>query len=205
VIEHDSRRVLDWWLDLLGYLIQRVTISQFIVTHICVPTVMSSLSLLGSGFNGEPSPSCGLLNGPRLQLSACNSNSSQRLYFSSSLTDWGSWLDLYITSLQELRRKHHYYDAVKLLLSDGMTYSIIACATIGRDCAEYIIILLLYTGLCLARVGCCDYTIFALSEYASVFTMTSCGTNTCDGEDLRVRAWTMVWMCQTYQFPWEDM
>jgi hypothetical protein len=48
-----------------------------------------------------------------------------------------------------------------------MTYSIVAYAAIDTDCAENIIPLL-FTGLCLLAVGCCDSTVLALSEYAII-------------------------------------
>jgi hypothetical protein len=41
-------------------------------------------------------------------------------------------------------RKHRSFVAVQLLLSDGMTYSIVACAAIGTDCAEDTIPVVLY-------------------------------------------------------------
>jgi hypothetical protein len=57
-------------------------------------------------------------------------------------------------------RKHRSYIAVKLLIRDGMTYSIVAYTAIGTDCAESIP--LLFTGRCLATAGCCDATVLAL-------------------------------------------
>jgi hypothetical protein len=59
--------------------------------------------------------------------------------------------------------------AVKLLLSDAMTYSIVACAAIGTESAENTITLLLFTGRCLVTVSCCGYTILALREYATIY------------------------------------
>jgi hypothetical protein len=47
--------------------------------------------------------------------------------------------------------------AVLLLLSDGMTYSIAACAAVGKHCAELTITLLLLKGRCLVTAGCCEY------------------------------------------------
>jgi hypothetical protein len=55
-------------------------------THTLLSTVMSSLPLLGSGSNGRCSPPYGVPNWPRLQLPASNSNSSQGLNHSSTLT-----------------------------------------------------------------------------------------------------------------------
>jgi hypothetical protein len=57
---------------------------------------------------------------------------------------------------------------VQLSLSDGMTYSIVACAAIGTDHAENNILLLLFTGRCLVTAGCCDSTVVASSKYAAV-------------------------------------
>jgi hypothetical protein len=56
---------------------------------------------------------------------------------------------------------------MQLLLGYGMTYSTVACATIGTDCAENIISLLLFTSRCLVTAGCRDCTILALNEYAT--------------------------------------
>jgi hypothetical protein len=85
-----------------------------------------------------------------------------------------------------------------------MTYLIVACAAIGKDCAENTIHLLLFTDRCLATVGCFDSTIFALSEYATVFMMTSCGTDSRDGECYSADNDVDVWNIG-YEFPWEDM
>jgi hypothetical protein len=54
------------------------------------------------------------------------------------------------------------------MLSGGMMYSIVACMAIGMDRAENIIPPLLCTGHCLVMAGCCDFTILALSEYATI-------------------------------------
>jgi hypothetical protein len=51
----DYKLVLDWWLDLLDSLIQRVTI-QFTVTHTLLSTVTYSLPLLGSGYQRRTFP-----------------------------------------------------------------------------------------------------------------------------------------------------
>jgi hypothetical protein len=56
---------------------------------------------------------------------------------------------------------------MQVLLSDGMTYSIFACAAIDTDCAENTVPLL-FTGHCLITAGCCDSTILALKEYATI-------------------------------------
>jgi hypothetical protein len=77
-----------------------------------------------------------------------------------------SQLTLLITSWLEPCRKHRSSVAVQLLFSDGMTYSIVACAAIGTECGENIIPLLLFSGRCLATAGCCDSTILALSEFS---------------------------------------
>jgi hypothetical protein len=60
---------------------------------------------------------------------------------------------------------------VKLLLIDGMTYSIVAFAAIGTNCAENTIPQLLFTGRCLVTASCCDSTVLALSGYASIQIM----------------------------------
>jgi hypothetical protein len=57
---------------------------------------------------------------------------------------------------------------VQLLFSDGVTYSIVAYASIGMDCAENTIPLLLITGRCLVTACCCDSTILGLSDYATL-------------------------------------
>jgi hypothetical protein len=56
---------------------------------------------------------------------------------------------------------------MELLLSDGITYSIVAYAAIGTDCAENTIPLL-FTGSGLVTACCCDSTVLALSEYATI-------------------------------------
>jgi hypothetical protein len=58
---------------------------------------------------------------------------------------------------------------VQLLLSDGMTYSIVAFVAIGTDCAENTIPFLLFMGRCLVTTGCCDCTDLALKEYAAIY------------------------------------
>jgi hypothetical protein len=55
-----------------------------------------------------------------------------------------------MTSRHVSHRKHHSSVAVQLLLSDGMAYSIVVRAAIGTDRVENIILLLLFTGHCLA-------------------------------------------------------
>jgi hypothetical protein len=55
-----------------------------------------------------------------------------------------------------------------LLLSGGMMYFIVACTAIRMGHAENTISLLLLTGRCLVMVGCCDSTILALNEYATI-------------------------------------
>jgi hypothetical protein len=66
-------------------------------------------------------------------------------------------------------KKHCPSVAVQLLLSDHMTYSNVAWAAIGTDCAENTIPLLLFKGRWLVTAGCCDSTTFAFSEYATIF------------------------------------
>jgi hypothetical protein len=56
-----------------------------------------------------------------------------------------------------------------MLLSNGMTYSIVACAAIDKDCAENITPLMMFTSGCLATAGRCDSTILALGEYATIY------------------------------------
>jgi hypothetical protein len=60
---------------------------HFTITHTLVSTITSSLSLLGNGFHDERSPSSGFANGPRPQLPASHSNSSQHLNPSGYLTN----------------------------------------------------------------------------------------------------------------------
>jgi hypothetical protein len=48
-----------------------------------------------------------------------------------------------------------------------MTYFIFACAAIDTDCAENTIPLL-FTDRWLVTAGCCDFTVLALSEYATI-------------------------------------
>jgi hypothetical protein len=83
------------------------------------------------------------------------------------LSPMNSQLILLITSRHRLHRKHRSSVAVKLLLNDGMMYSIVTCAVIGMDLAENAIPLL-FTDRCLVIAGCCDSTILALSEYATI-------------------------------------
>jgi hypothetical protein len=49
-----------------------------------------------------------------------------------------------------------------------MTYSIVACAAIGTDCTENTIAFLLFTGRWIVTAVCCDSTVLALSEYATI-------------------------------------
>jgi hypothetical protein len=77
---------------------------------------------------------------------------------------------LLITPRHGPRHKHRFSVAAKLLLSDCMTYSIVACAAIGRDWAETIIPLLLFTRRCLVTAGCCDCTVLGLGEYVTIWS-----------------------------------
>jgi hypothetical protein len=70
-------------------------------------------------------------------------------------------------ALHGSHRKHNSSVAVQLLLCDGVTYSVIACTAIGTNWADNII-LLLFTGSCLVTAGCCDSTVLASSEYATL-------------------------------------
>jgi hypothetical protein len=90
----------------------------------------------------------------------------------SSLTSL-HWLFLLVTSRHGQRRARCTYVAVQLLLSDSMTYSIVAYVTIGTDCAENTIYLLLFTGRCLVTAGYFVSIILALSEYATVLSFTN--------------------------------
>jgi hypothetical protein len=65
-----------------------------------------------------------------------------------------------------VHRKRRSSLAVQSLLSDGMMYSIVACAAVGTDCAKSTIPLL-FTDRCLVTAGYCDSTILALSECAT--------------------------------------
>jgi hypothetical protein len=67
----------------------------------------------------------------------------------------------------EPRWRHCSSVAVQLLLNDVMTYSIAVCAAIGTDWAKNTIPLL-FLGRCLVMAGCCDSTVLALSEYATI-------------------------------------
>jgi hypothetical protein len=60
---------------------------------------------------------------------------------------------------------------VQLLLSDGITYSIVAYAAIGMNCAENTIAVLLFTGRCLVTAGCCDSTVLSLSECVMIYLL----------------------------------
>jgi hypothetical protein len=57
---------------------------------------------------------------------------------------------LLIISRHGRRRKHRSSVAVQVLVNSGMTYSIVACAAIGTDRAGNTILLLLFSGHCLA-------------------------------------------------------
>jgi hypothetical protein len=110
-----------------------------------------------------------------LVLSTLRLNDQRVIYFLFQTEPFGSQflcnirqLVLLITFQHGLRRKHRSSVAVQLLLSDGMTYSIFACAAIGTQCAENTISLLLFTGRRLVTAGC-DSTILALSQHATIY------------------------------------
>jgi hypothetical protein len=91
---------------------------------------------------------------PWPHLLASHSNSSQQLNPNGYLTK--SVLVLLIISQHGRHRKHSSCVAVKLMISNGMTYSIVACAAICTDCTENTTPLLLFRGCCLIMAGCCD-------------------------------------------------
>jgi hypothetical protein len=95
------------------------TVHSFTVTHTHTHTYPQSrlhCRCLVAASNGERPPSPGFPNGPRPQLPASNSNSSQRLNRSGCLTHWltdcNCWLVLLIISRHGLHRKHRYSVAV---------------------------------------------------------------------------------------------
>jgi hypothetical protein len=51
-----------------------------------------------------------------------------------------------------------------------MTYSTVACKSIGTDLAENTIPLLLFMGHCLVTAGCCDSIILALNECHNIYS-----------------------------------
>jgi hypothetical protein len=97
------------------------------------------------------------------QLPASNTNSSQGMnpsgYITNALTNQPG---------HGQRRKHLSSVAVRLLLTDGMRCSIVACAAIGTERTENTIPLLLFTGRCLVKADCCNSTILALNEYVAI-------------------------------------
>jgi hypothetical protein len=58
-----------------------------------------------------------------------------------------------------------------------MIYSIVACAVIGTECAQNTTPMLLFKDRCLVTAGCCDSTILALSEYATISLIRSRSLN----------------------------
>jgi hypothetical protein len=56
-----------------------------------------------------------------------------------------------------------------------MTYSIVAWAATGMDCAENTILLTLFTARCLVTAGCCTYTILASKTLLSTRTLLEHG------------------------------
>jgi hypothetical protein len=65
---------------------------------------------------------------------------------------------------------------MQLLLINGMMYSYVACAAFDMGCTENTIPLL-FTGRCLVAASCCESTVLALSEYATILTENICVTN----------------------------
>jgi hypothetical protein len=134
-------------------------------------TVFTSRSLVAA-FNGGRSRFAGFLNYHRLQLSAFHSNCSQQLNPKGFLTDCNL-----LTNRQTLCSLTHHIDTDRVestfpLLNFNcclaVTYFTVACAAIGADRVENTIPPL-PTGHCLVTAGCCDSTIPALSEYATIF------------------------------------
>jgi hypothetical protein len=96
--ECDYRQVLDWWLNLLHTLIQHVTTlySSLLHTHWCPQSCLHCDRLLAA--SNSRCSSSGFPNCPRPQLPASNSNSSQWLNPSSSLTASESQSQSYFTT-----------------------------------------------------------------------------------------------------------
>jgi hypothetical protein len=97
-MECDCRRDLDWWSDLLVFLIQNMATlySSLLHTQTSVHSHVVIIRCLVAASNGGRSPSSGFRNCPWPQLPASHSNSSQRLNLNSSLsnspTNQLSWL-----------------------------------------------------------------------------------------------------------------
>jgi hypothetical protein len=86
------------------------TVHYYTHTHTpLVYAVMSSLPLLGSGFQRQMFPFLWVPNCLPPQLPACNSSSLQRLNLSSSLADSNCQLVLLITSQHGLHRKRLFH------------------------------------------------------------------------------------------------
>jgi hypothetical protein len=133
------RRVLDRRSDLLDSLIESVTTFYtsllhtytHIYTHSSIHSHVFTSSCSVAASNGGRSPFSGFPNSPRPKLPASNSNSTQRLNRSSSLTHWltqsltskfnSYWLtppaNLLLTNWHGPRRKYRSSFSVQLLLS----------------------------------------------------------------------------------------
>jgi hypothetical protein len=147
-------------LDSLIQCVTRFYIS-LLHTHTLMSTVMSSLPLLGSGFQRWAFP---FLWVPELSQASAISFQQQQLTTTETQQLSDCQLVLLITSRHGPSRKHRSSVAVQLLLSYGITYSIFACASICTDCAENTIPLLLVTARCVVTAGSCDSTVLALSH-----------------------------------------
>jgi hypothetical protein len=72
---------------LFRYRMKKKSDKYIYILHASVHSHVFTSRCLVAAFNGERSPSSGFTNGPRPQLPASNSNSSQQLNLSSSLTN----------------------------------------------------------------------------------------------------------------------
>jgi hypothetical protein len=124
-------------------------LSLLYTLHKSLTDTLGLLSLLQSSlatalavaFNGGCSPSSGFPNRPQPQLPASHNWTTAIILLKYLCTD---------------RIKNNSSVAAQLLLSDGTTYSTVACAAISTDYVENTTPLLLFTGHCLVvflRVG----------------------------------------------------
>lgn len=117
----------------------------------------------GSGFSSLCSQTVSDLS------SQSHINSSQQLNPSGYLTDWQTvnWSCLYNISIWTTQKAPVPF-CRDLLHRDSMMPSIVACTAIGTDSAQNTVPLLLFMGHWLVMASCCDSTILALSQYATV-------------------------------------
>jgi hypothetical protein len=166
-MECDYRRGLDWWTDLLDSLIQRVTTLYssllYIHTYTSVHSHVFTSRCLVAACNVGCYPSSGFANCPRPQRPASNSNSSQQLSPSSSLTNsltnsvthqpillnWLSLTVLLITTRHGSHRKCRSSVSVPLLYSCLLGFSLFLCLIVAVETCLFTEPLLSY--------GCCIY------------------------------------------------